>query len=135
MRSRAADPDWSDGIGDTVLKGELGTRFVRRLATAVIVRAVQDLSMHDDEARSALLFLFGPERTCAGWLGLIDISDNFMRPRIVRHYERQRDHLSGGDAQSRERRKRARLALLRIRQYVHQGILPAAKKRLKEDDE
>lgn len=128
MGYRVAGPQWSDGIGDTALKGEAGTQFVRRLATAVIVRAVQDLAMHDDEARSALLFLFGPERYCAGWLGLLDITDEFMRRRTVWHYEHQRDRLSGGDAQSRDRRRRARLALLRIRQYVHEGILPIAKK-------
>lgn len=134
MQPRASAARMEDTIGDLALKGELGTTFVRRLATAVVVRAVQDLAMHDDEARSALVFFFGPDRDCAGWLGLIDATDAFIRPRIVRHYEYQRDRLSGGDPTSRERRKRARLALLRIRTYVLTGELPRGKK-VKEGNE
>lgn len=126
MLERATTSDWGDSFGDTVLKGDAGTVFSRRLAAGVIARAVQDLAAGDGDARTALLFLFGHERDCAGWLGMIGASVDWAQPRIVRYYEAQRDRYSGMDAQSLARRKRARLALLRIRKYVHRGMLPRA---------
>lgn len=137
MQPRASAARMGDTIGDLALKGELGTTFVRRLASAVIVRAVQDLAAGDDEARSALIFLFGPTRDCSGWLGLLDISTDFIRPRVVRHYEQVRDRFPGGDAAARLRRKRSREALLRIRRYVLTGELPRPKesKRAKQSEE
>lgn len=135
MQPRATSVRMGETIGDLALKGELGVTFVRRLAAAVVVRAVQDLAGNDDEARGALIFLFGPNRDCSGWLGLLDISTDFIRPRIVQHYEQIRDRFPGGDAAAKLRRKRSREALARIRRYVHMNELPRPTKPSKEEDD
>ena len=124
ITQRMTSDDWHNSYGDTVLKGPAGTAFVRRLAASVMGRAVQDLAGPADDARTALVFLFGYERDCAGWLGLVDVSVDWMRPRVVRYYETVRDRFPGGDHSAKLRRQAARLALMRIREYVQKGILP-----------
>ena len=134
INQRMANADWENGYGDTALKGALGVSFVRRLAAAVIARAVQDISAGDNEARTALLFLFSAQNHCAGWLGLVDAQVDWMRPRVIRYYESVPKRYPGGDHAAKLRRKSARLALLRIRKYVHEGELPRAKKPTENDE-
>ena len=106
-------------------QSEIDDGFVRWLATRVIVRAVQDLQLDDTAAaRTALVFLFGPSRDCAGWLGMLDVTTEFMRPRVVAHLEQQRDKFAGSNKEAQARRRRARIGLARIKDYVQRGALP-----------
>ena len=130
---KATTADWQDTYGDTALKGTAGVEFVQRLAEHVIRRAVEDIKLGPDEARTALVFLYGPNKDCDGWLGLMGVRTEFMRPRVVRYYEMQRDRLARMDKQAQERRKRARIALARIRDYVLHGVLPKSEAPTDED--
>lgn len=89
-----------------------------KISSAVVMQAIRDMQgSSEEDALTAIEFIFGNDEPAAGWLGMLGISARYARPKVIRYLERREE-----SAPVPKDRRDARLALVRIRRYVRNMI-------------